>query len=165
MQSQGSSNKPQGMALELVYRARLKSVQIKGGPGWDHRQAPPGPGWAGKRPKIDDLRPYNPPKKLKTSFDCTGVSKSRGATAAERRSTGPCARASRRGKAMPKTRCRRRCRMPITSAPIRLLVVFGWRTVTVESVPILVFRGKHKQATHLERSCSSQLPSRSGNSR
>ena len=42
-------------------------MQIDRGPGRGLSQAPPGPGWAGKRPKIDDFRSYPPPRKnLKT---------------------------------------------------------------------------------------------------
>ncbi len=36
-------------------------------------QAPPGPGWAGKRPKIDDIRFYAPPpEETKKTCDCIG---------------------------------------------------------------------------------------------
>ncbi len=48
------------MALELVYRAE-KMVPIELGLGRCLFQAPPGPGWAGKRPKIVDLRSSPPP--------------------------------------------------------------------------------------------------------
>ena len=43
-------------------------MQIERGPGRGLSQAPPGPGWAGKRPKINDFRSYPPPQKkhLKT---------------------------------------------------------------------------------------------------
>jgi hypothetical protein len=49
-------------------------AQLERGPGRGLSQAPPGPGWAGKRPKIDDVRSYTPPAtKQKNPFDCIGV--------------------------------------------------------------------------------------------
>jgi hypothetical protein len=56
MQSQGGFKKPHAMALDLVYRAAKRA-----GTGRGLSQAPPGPGWAGKRPKIDEFRSYPPP--------------------------------------------------------------------------------------------------------
>ncbi len=43
-------------------------MQVERGLGQSLPQDPPGPGWAGKWPKIDDFRSYPPPKnkKLKT---------------------------------------------------------------------------------------------------
>ncbi len=40
-------------------------MQIEGVPGRGLSKPPPGPGWAGKRPKIDDFRSHDPNKNLK----------------------------------------------------------------------------------------------------
>ena len=53
MQLQGGSNNHHGMAFEFVYRGRS--------------QFRPGPGWAGKRPQIDDSRSFPPPNKKRDS--------------------------------------------------------------------------------------------------
>ncbi len=58
MQSQGCSKKAHGMAFVKGCR----SMQIERGPGRGISQAPPGLGWAGKRPKICDFVSYLPPK-------------------------------------------------------------------------------------------------------
>ncbi len=47
-------------------------MQIERGPGRGFSQAPLGPGWAGKRPKIDDFRSYPHPEKPKKHDDCIG---------------------------------------------------------------------------------------------
>ncbi len=39
-------------------------MQIERGPGRGLSQASPGPGWAGKLPKINDFRSYPPPEKI-----------------------------------------------------------------------------------------------------
>ncbi len=48
-------NSRNGLRFGLPER---KSVHIERGPGRGLSQAPPGPGWAGKRPEIDDLRSH-----------------------------------------------------------------------------------------------------------
>ncbi len=44
-------------------------MQIKRGPGRGLSQAPAAPGWAGKRPKMDNFRSYPPENKTNKSFD------------------------------------------------------------------------------------------------
>ncbi len=64
------TKKPNGMALELVYRAknRCKSSGALAG-----AFRPPGPSWAGNRPKIVDFRSYPPRNSVYTNpSDCIG---------------------------------------------------------------------------------------------
>ncbi len=60
-------NKPHGLALELVHRAENR-CESSGAPAGAFPRTPPGPGWAGKRPKIVDFWSYPSPlrKNLKT---------------------------------------------------------------------------------------------------
>ncbi len=71
-------------------------MQIERGPGRGPSQAPPRPGWAATRPKIDDFRSYPlPPKhKSKNSFDCIGVSEEKRSPADRRPPARPPTRAS-----------------------------------------------------------------------
>ncbi len=55
----GGLTKTSRNGLRIGLPAR-KSVQIERGPGKGHSQAPPEPGWAGKRTKIDDSGPMSP---------------------------------------------------------------------------------------------------------
>ncbi len=48
-------------------------MQIERGPGRGLSHAPPGPGWDGKQPKIDDFLPSPPQEKSKNPFDCIGA--------------------------------------------------------------------------------------------
>ncbi len=50
----GGSKNPNGMALELIYRAEIAANPANTRPR-PFPSPPPGPGWAGKRPKIDDF--------------------------------------------------------------------------------------------------------------
>ncbi len=66
MQSQSGFNKSRGMDLELVYGAEHR-CKSSGAPAGAFPK-PPGPGWAGKRPKVDEFRSYPHPRKNQQLF-------------------------------------------------------------------------------------------------